>query len=192
MGGTFIKLDLETAEASGGYARELSADRGALQRALLTPHVAQADVLITTAAVPGRRAPLLVSREMVQGMRPGSVVVDLAAESGGNVEGSIPGQDIPIPTGDGQGTVTLVGIKDAASAMPADASRLYAKNVANLLALMTRDGAVSPDFSDEVVDGTCLTHDGHVRHAPTAEALAALAGETANPGSDRPGSEGAR
>ena len=87
MGGTFIKLDLETAEASGGYARELSADRGALQRELLAPHVAEADVLITTAAVPGRRAPLLVTRAMVQGMRPGSVVVDLAAESGGNVEG---------------------------------------------------------------------------------------------------------
>ncbi len=188
MGGTFIRLDLETAEASGGYARELSADRGgALQRALLTPHVAQADVLITTAAVPGRRAPLLVTREMVQGMRPGSVVVDLAAESGGNVEGSIPGQDIPIPTGDGQGVVTLVGIKDPASAMPADASRLYAKNVSNLLALMTQDGVVAPDFEDEVVAGTCLTHDGQVRHAPTAEALAALAGETAPFGSGHTG-----
>ncbi|WP_311212379.1 MULTISPECIES: Re/Si-specific NAD(P)(+) transhydrogenase subunit alpha [unclassified Arthrobacter] len=192
MGGTFIKLDLETAEASGGYARELSADRGALQRALLTPHVAQADVLITTAAVPGRRAPLLVSREMVQGMRPGSVVVDLAAESGGNVEGSIPGQDIPVPTADGQGVVTLVGIKDAASTMPTDASRLYAKNVANLLALMTRDGVVSPDFDDEVVAGTCLTHAGEVRHAPTSEALTALAGETAPFGTTRPGTEGVR
>jgi NAD(P) transhydrogenase subunit alpha len=176
MGGTFIKLDLETAEASGGYARELSADRGALQRSLLAPHVAQADVLITTAAVPGRRAPLLVSREMVQGMRPGSVVVDLAAESGGNVEGSVPGQDIQVDTADGQGTVTLVGLKDAASAMPADASRLYAKNVANLLALMIRDGTLVLDFSDEVVAGTCLTHDGEVRHAPTAEALALSAG----------------
>ncbi|WP_254678755.1 Re/Si-specific NAD(P)(+) transhydrogenase subunit alpha [Arthrobacter sp. 24S4-2] len=174
MGGTFIKLDLETAEASGGYARELSADRGALQRSLLAPHVAQADVLITTAAVPGRRAPLLVSREMVQGMKPGSVVVDLAAESGGNVEGSVPGQDIQVPTADGQGTVTLVGVKDAASAMPGDASRLYAKNVANLLALMVRDGSLALDFGDEVVAGTCLTHDGEVRHAPTAEALAAL------------------
>ncbi|BCW38249.1 NAD(P) transhydrogenase subunit alpha [Arthrobacter sp. StoSoilA2] len=194
MGGTFIKLDLETAEASGGYARELSADRGALQRALLTPHVAQADVLITTAAVPGRRAPLLVSREMVQGMRPGSVVVDLAAESGGNVEGSIPGQDIHIPTADGQGEVTLVGLKDPASAMPADASRLFAKNVANLIALMTREGVVAPDFEDEVVAGTCLTHDGEVRHGPTAEALAALAGETGPFGSAHtaanPGSEG--
>jgi NAD(P) transhydrogenase subunit alpha len=171
MGGTFIKLDLETAEASGGYARELSADRGALQRELLAPHVAQADVLITTAAVPGRRAPLLVSRRMVQGMRPGSVVVDLAAESGGNVEGVVPGADILVPTADGQGHVTLVGLKDAPSAMASDASRLYAKNVANLLALMTRDGTVAPDFGDDVIAGACLTHDGAVRHLPTAEAL---------------------
>jgi NAD(P) transhydrogenase subunit alpha len=188
MGGTFIKLDLETAEASGGYARELSADRGALQRELLAPHVAQADVLITTAAVPGRRAPLLVSRQMVQGMRPGSVVVDLAAESGGNVEGSVPGEDILVPTADGQGNVTLVGLKDAPSAMASDASRLYAKNVANLLALMTRDGTVAPDFDDEVVAGACLTHDGAVRHLPTAEALAALTTPAAEP---RPQQEGA-
>ena len=174
MGGTFIKLDLETAEASGGYARELSADRGALQRELLAPHVAMADVLITTAAVPGRRAPLLVSHQMVQGMRPGSVVVDLAAESGGNVEGAVPGEDILVPTADGQGHVTLVGLKDAPSAMAQDASRLYAKNVANLLALMIRDGTVAPDFEDEVVAGACLTHDGAVRHPPTAEVLAAL------------------
>ncbi|WP_308159910.1 Re/Si-specific NAD(P)(+) transhydrogenase subunit alpha [Arthrobacter sp. ISL-5] len=181
MGGTFINLDLETAEASGGYARELSADRGARQRELLAPHVADADVLITTAAVPGRRAPLLVTHDMVRGMRPGSVVVDLAAESGGNVEGSMPGRDIHVPTADGHGTVTLVGLKDAPSAMPADASRLYAKNVANLLALMTRDGTVAPDFDDDVVAGACLTHDGVVRHAPTAEALAAIAGPAGFP-----------
>lgn len=174
MGATFITLDLETAEASGGYARELSADRGALQRELLAPHVALADVLITTAAVPGRRAPLLVSRQMVQGMRPGSVVVDLAAESGGNVEGVVAGEDLLVPTADGQGHVTLVGLKDAPSAMASDASRLYAKNVANLLALMTRDGTVVPDFDDAVISGACLTHDGAVRHLPTAEALAAL------------------
>lgn len=177
MGGTFIRLDLETAEASGGYARELSADRGALQRALLAPHVAQADVLITTAAVPGRRAPVLVSRDMVQGMKAGSVVIDLAAESGGNVEGSIPGQEVSVPTSGGFGSVTVVGLKDPASAMAADASLLYAKNVANLLALMTRDGVVAPDFDDEVVSGTCLTHNGQVVHAPTAEAVAALASD---------------
>jgi NAD(P) transhydrogenase subunit alpha len=174
MGGNFIKPDLETAEAPGGYARELSADRGALQRELLAPHVAQADVLITTAAVPGRRAPLLVSRRMVQGMRPGSVVVDLAAESGGNVEGVVPGADILVPTAAGQGHVTLVGLEAAPSAMASDASRLYAKNVANLLALMTRDGTVAPDFGDDVIAGACLTHDGAVRHLPTAEALGAV------------------
>jgi H+-translocating NAD(P) transhydrogenase subunit alpha len=176
MGGTFIRLDLETAEAAGGYARQLSSDAGTRQRQLLAPHVAQADVLITTAAVPGRRAPLLVTTEMVQGMRPGSVVVDLAAESGGNVEGVVPGQDIPVPTADGSGHVTLVGLKDAASAMASDASRLYAKNVANLLALVIKDGTVVPDFDDEVLAGACLTHDGAVRHQPTADLLAARAG----------------
>ena len=119
-------------------------------------------------------------------MRPGSVVVDLAAESGGNVEGSVPGRDLHVPTADGQGSVVLVGLKDAASAMPADASRLYAKNVANLLALMTRNGVVAPDFDDEVVAETCLTHDGVVRHAATAEALAALRGHPEAPGAAAP------
>lgn len=172
MGGTFIRLDLETAEAAGGYARQLSSDAGTRQRQLLAPHVAQSDVLITTAAVPGRPAPLLVTREMVQGMRPGSIVVDLAAESGGNVEGSVPGQDLLIPTADGSGHVTLVGLKDPASAMAADASRLYAKNVANLVALLVKDGALTLDFDDDVVAGACLTHHGAVRHQPTAELLA--------------------
>lgn len=178
MGGTFIRLDLESAEAAGGYARELTADRGALQRQLLAPHVAECDVLITTAAVPGRPAPLLVTREMVAGMRPGSVVVDMAAESGGNVEGARPGEDVAVPTADGAGAITVVGLKDAASAMAFDASRLYAKNVANFIELLTSGGAVAPDFDDEVVSGACLTHDGDVLHEPTAQALAALASAT--------------
>lgn len=182
MGGTFIRLDLETAEAAGGYARQLSSDAGTRQRQLLAPHVAQADVLITTAAVPGRPAPLLVTREMVQGMRTGSVVVDLAAESGGNVEGSVPGQDIPVPTADGTGIVTLVGLKDPASAMASDASRLYAKNVANLLALLVRESALALGFDDEVVAGACLTHGGAVRHQPTAALLAERAAATAREG----------
>jgi len=186
MGGTFIRLDLETAEAAGGYARQLSSDAGTRQRQLLAPHVAQSDVLITTAAVPGRPAPLLVTRGMVQGMRPGSVVVDLAAESGGNVEGSVPGRDIPIPTADGTGHITLVGLKDPASAMASDASRLYAKNVANLLALLVRDGTLTLDFSDEVVAGACLTYAGQVRHQPTADLLAARTATAAA------GQEGAR
>src|SRR5690606_2651583 len=128
-----------------------------------------ADILITTAAIPGRAAPLLVTADMVAGMRAGSVVVDLAAETGGNVEGVIAGQDVHVPV-DG-GTVTLVGLADAPSAIPTDASRLYAKNVSNLIALMTSDGAVTPDFDDEIVAGTCLTHEGTVRHQPTADAL---------------------
>ena len=172
MGGTFIHLDLDAAEGSGGYARELGEDRAKRQRALLAPHVAAADVLITTAAIPGRAAPLLVTLDMVSGMRPGSVVIDLAAESGGNVEGVRAGQDLQVPvTG---GSVTLVGLRDAASAMPSDASRLFAKNVANLLALMTAGGQVTPDFDDEVVAGACLTHSGTVRHAATANAMEAL------------------
>lgn len=173
MGATFISLDLEAAEAGGGYAKELGEDRAAMQRALLAPHVAASDVLITTAAIPGRPAPLLVTSQMVAAMRPGSVVIDLAAESGGNVEGSVAGSDVPVPTADGTGAVTLVGLKDAASAMASDASRLYAKNVANLLELMTADGVVAPDFADEVIAGACFTEGGVVRHAPTAAAIEA-------------------
>ncbi len=169
MGGTFINLDLEAAEAAGGYAKELSADRGALQQQLLTPHVADSDVVITTALIPGRAAPRLITKKMLQGMRPGSVVVDLAAESGGNVEGSVPGEDVQVKV-DG-GVVTIVGMKDAASTMASDASRLYAKNVANFIELMTTDGAVRPDLEDEVVAGACLTMDGVIRHEPTATAL---------------------
>ncbi len=171
MGGTFINLDLDAAEGTGGYARELAEDRADRQRDLLAPHVAASDVLITTAAIPGRAAPLLVTKKMVQGMRAGSIIIDLAAESGGNVEGVVAGQDVAVPTTAGDGNVTLVGLKDVASAVPADASRLYAKNVSNLLALMTADGVVAPDFDDEVIAGSCLTHEGIVRHPPTAEAL---------------------
>ena len=173
MGGTFLNLDLAAAEGSGGYARELGEDRARRQRGLLAPHVAAADVLITTAAIPGRAAPLLVTTDMVTGMRAGSVVVDLAAESGGNVEGVLAGQDVQVPVVGG--FVTLVGLQDAASAMASDASRLFAKNVGNLLALMTVDGHVTPDFDDEVVAGACLTCGGSVRHAATAAALEAQA-----------------
>ncbi|HRQ00314.1 MAG TPA: Re/Si-specific NAD(P)(+) transhydrogenase subunit alpha [Terrimesophilobacter sp.] len=168
MGGTFINLELE-AEGKGGYAKELASDSAERQRQLLTPHVHAADILITTAAIPGRRAPLLVTAEMLKGMRPGSVIVDIAAETGGNVDGVVSGKDTLVPV-DG-GHITLVGLANAPSTTPTDASRLYAKNVANLLALMTVDGELTPDFDDEVVAGACLTHGGEVRHEPTAAAL---------------------
>jgi NAD(P) transhydrogenase subunit alpha len=173
MGGQFIELDLDAqADGQGGYAKELSSDRQARQQELLTPYVTQADVIITTAAIPGRPAPRLITKKMMADMKPGSVIIDLAAETGGNVEGAVAGADTPVKVQGGKGHATLVGMKDVPSTMAYDASRLYAKNIANLLALMNVDGAIAPDFDDEVVAGACLTHDGDIRHEPTREALA--------------------
>ena len=151
MGATFIELDLEALEGAGGYAREMTDDRAARQRELLTPYLADSDAVITTAAVPGRKAPLLVTADMVAAMRPGSVVVDLAAESGGNCELSRPGEDV-----DHHG-VLVWGAKDLASSMPVHASQLYARNISNLLLLMTHEGEVVPDFDDEIVATACVT-----------------------------------
>lgn len=173
MGGQFIELDLDAqADGQGGYAKELSSDRQERQQELLTPYVTQADVIITTAAIPGRPAPRLITKKMMADMKPGSVIIDLAAETGGNVEGAVAGADTPVKVQGGKGHATLVGMKDVPSTMAYDASRLYAKNIANLLALMNVDGAIAPDFDDEVVAGACLTHDGDIRHEPTREALA--------------------
>lgn len=162
MGATFVDLGLEAIEGAGGYARELGEERALRQAELLAPYVAKADALITTAAIPGRPAPRLVTASMVAAMKPGSVVVDLAADSGGNVEGSVVGQEVRV------GGVRVFGMLDAPSAMPADASRLYAKNLTNLLALMVADdGTLALDLGDEVLAGACVTHDGDVRHEPT-------------------------
>ncbi|HET7326903.1 MAG TPA: NAD(P) transhydrogenase subunit alpha [Nocardioidaceae bacterium] len=161
MGAQAIELDLDTLDGAGGYAREMTEERATRQRELLTPYVAAADALITTAAVPGRPAPLLVTADMVERMRPGSVVVDLAAESGGNVEGAAPGRVVRI------GHAQVWGGANVPAQMPGPASRLYAQNVVNLVALMTRDGAFAPDFEDEIVAGCCVTHDGMIVHEPT-------------------------
>lgn len=169
MGGTFVDLGLDAIDGAGGYARELAEDRARLQQERLAPFVADADVVITTAAIPGRAAPRLVSADMLRGMRSGSVIVDLAAESGGNVEGSIAGEEVRFAVADGH--IVLLGMKDVPSKMPSDASRLLARNISNLIALMTVDGAVVPDFDDEVVRGTCLTHAGAILHQPTRDAL---------------------
>jgi H+-translocating NAD(P) transhydrogenase subunit alpha len=175
MGAKSIDLELDTLEGSGGYAREMSEDRAARQMELLTPYVAEADALITTAAVPGRKAPLLVTSAMVEQMKPGSIVVDLAAESGGNVEGAVAGEVVRI------GNAQVWGGKNVPSQMPGPASRLYAQNLVNILTLMTTtgedgagrgSGSFTPDFDDEIVAGSCVTHDGEVRHEPTREALA--------------------
>ncbi len=143
----------------------MTQERSLRQRELLTPYIAAADALITTAAVPGRKAPLLVTQSMIEQMRPGSVVIDLAAESGGNVEGSVPGVELK------HNGVVLWGGANVSSQMASPASRLYAQNVVNLITLMTRDGSFAPDFGDEIVSGCCVTHDGDVLHAPTRDLL---------------------
>jgi H+-translocating NAD(P) transhydrogenase subunit alpha len=164
MGAKFITLELEALEGAGGYAREMTEERAAKQRELLTPYIAAADVLITTAAVPGRTAPQLVTAQMAAQMKPGSVIVDLASESGGNVEGSVAGQVITTSAG-----VTMWGGKDVPSQLPYHASMLFSRNVVNLLLLMSKTadgkptGEISPDFSDEIIDSAALTHAGAKR-----------------------------
>ena len=164
MGAKAIDLDLEVLAGAGGYAREMTEERATRQRELLTPYVAAADALITTAAVPGRPAPLLVTAAMVERMRPGSVVVDLAAESGGNVEGSRPGEIVRV------GHAQVWGGRNVPAQMPGPASRLYAQNVVSLVTLLTRDTpdgpSLEPDLDDEIVAAACVTHAGVVRHAP--------------------------
>ena len=161
MGAKFITLELEALEGAGGYAREMTEERAAKQRELLTPYIAEADVLITTAAVPGRTAPRLVTAQMAAQMKAGSVIVDLAAETGGNVEGSVAGEVITTSAG-----VTMWGGKDVPSQLPYHASMLFSRNVVNLLLLMSKTvdgkatGEILPDFSDEIIDSAALTHNG--------------------------------
>ncbi len=170
MGAVAIELDLDTLEGTGGYAREMTEDRAERQRELLAPYIAAADALITTAAVPGRAAaPRLVTADMVEAMKPGSVVIDLAAESGGNVEGSVAGSVVQV------GGAQIWGASNVPSQMPGPASKLYAQNLVNIVTLMTGEDGFAPDFDDEIVAGTCVTHAGEVTHQPTAEALEARA-----------------
>ena len=164
MGAKFINLELEALEGAGGYAREMTPERANKQRELLTPYIAAADVLITTAAVPGRTAPMLVTSQMVSQMAPGSVVVDLAAESGGNVEGSVAGEIVTNSSG-----VKIWGGKDVPSQLAFHASMLFSRNVVNLLLLMTKTidgrptGLIELNFSDEIIDAATLTHNGQKR-----------------------------
>jgi H+-translocating NAD(P) transhydrogenase subunit alpha len=165
MGGRFIELPLPPLEGAGGYAREMTEDRAQRQRELLAPHVAKADALITTAGVPGKPAPMLVNRDMVAAMRPGSVVIDLVAELGGNVAGSRPGEEF---VRDG---VLIWGGRNVPSQMPETASRLYAQNVVNLLQLIVRNGQLTLDFDDDIIAACCVTHEGKVRHQVTGDLL---------------------
>ncbi len=159
-----VELDEETEEA-GGYAKEVSEAAKRREQEVLASHVAASDVVITTAQVPGRRAPLLVTKEMVAAMKPGSVIVDLASEQGGNCEATRPGREVMC---DG---VTVMGPVNLPSSMPLHASQLYSRNVAALLQNVVRDGELHMDFSDEIIDGCCVSYNGEVRHARVREAI---------------------
>ncbi len=163
LGAAFVELELEAQEGQGGYAAEQSEDFLARQRELIGKEVAAADVVITTAAIPGRKAPVLVTAAMVEAMTAGSVIVDLAAESGGNCELSRPGEEVDV------GDVIVHGVRNLPSSMATHASFLYSRNIAEFLGLLAHDGALSPDFDDEIISGSCVTHDGGIRHAPTRE-----------------------
>jgi NAD(P) transhydrogenase subunit alpha len=168
MGATFINLELEALEGAGGYARQMTEERAAKQRELLTPFIAKSHVVITTAAVPGRAAPRLMTAAMIDAMEAGTIIVDLAAETGGNAEGSKPGEIVTTAKG-----VQIWGGKDVPSQLPFHASSLYSRNVVNLLTLMTtaaKDGekvSLNIDFTDEIIDKAALTHAG-AKHTPGA------------------------
>ena len=169
MGATFIELELESLEGAGGYAREMTEERAAKQRELLTPYIAKSHVVITTAAVPGRTAPRLMTQAMIDSMEPGTIIVDLAAETGGNVEGSKPGEIVVT-----SGGVRIWGGKDVPSQLAFHASSLYSRNVVNLLSLFTtpeKEGepaALNLNFEDEIINGSAVTHAGQRRNATPA------------------------
>ncbi len=167
LGARFVDVTLEEdTVAEGGYAKEISEKAKQYTREVLTKHVAASDVVITTAQVPGRKAPVLVTEAMVSQMKPGSVIVDLAASQGGNCEGTEAGKDV-IKQG-----VTMIGPMNLPSSMPIHASEVYAKNLLALLKLMTtKEGELQLDFEDNIIDGACLTHEGEIRSQRVKDAL---------------------
>src|ERR1700722_19857209 len=161
LGAKFVATGVD-ARGKGGYARELSADEQSKVAAVLTKHIQAADLIITTAAIPGRKSPKLISKEQVAGMKAGAVIVDLSAEGGGNCDDTRPGETAQI------GQVTIVAPLNVPSLLGQDASELYAKNQYNLLALMMKDNIITLNWDDEVLAGTVLTHDGKM-HSDKSE-----------------------
>jgi NAD(P) transhydrogenase subunit alpha len=164
LGAKFLDLGV-TAAGAGGYARELTAEERAEQQRRLAEHVKGVDVIVTTAAVPGRPAPKIITRAMVEGMRRGAVIVDLAAETGGNCEVTRAGETVDV------GGVAVIGPVNLPSMGAQHASEMYAKNLHNFAALLLKDGAIAIDFDDDLVAGTCLTHAGTIRHEPTRKLI---------------------
>jgi len=167
LGAKFVDIDVDTSDSqtSGGYAKEVSAEVLRKQQEVLANRAANADVVITTALVPGRPAPRLISAETVKRMRHGSVIVDLAAETGGNCELTVPGEVVE------REGVTIVGTLNLPSTMPVHASQMYSKNVLNLLDLMVKSGAFVPDFNDDIVSGMAVTRGSEIVHGPTRDKL---------------------
>lgn len=165
LGAKFVDTGV-AAEGSGGYARELTTEEKAKQQAILDRHIAKADAVITTAAIPGRTAPRIISKSAVEAMGSGAVVVDLAAESGGNCELTVAGETVVTPNG-----VKILGPRNLPSQLARHASQMYARNLLNFLAPAIKNGALAIDWQDEVFAQSVLTHDGHVRHAATAKLL---------------------
>lgn len=167
LGAKYIEPPAQEAlEGQGGYAKEASADYLRKQQEILAKHIGLADVVITTALVPGKRAPVLVTESMLQGMRPGSVVVDLAAEQGGNCEWTKPGETIE------RNGVTIVGDTNMVSHVAFHASQLYARNVSTLLEAFTKEGQLVLDPEDEIIKGCVITRDGAVVHEATRALIA--------------------
>ena len=169
LGGKFVELQLDTdgAEGAGGYAKALGEDFYRKQREMMLTFVADSDVVITTAAVPGKRAPILVTAEMVEGMAPGSVVVDLAAERGGNCELTRPGETVA------HKGVTILGPLNLPATVPHHASQLYAKNITTFLLHLVDKGTLKVDLADEITAGTLVTRDGKVVNPTVIEAMGA-------------------
>ena len=167
LGAKFLEIDLgESGAGQGGYAKELSEEAHRKEVELLAKAARENDIIITTAAIPGRKAPVLITREMLPTMKPGSVIVDLAAETGGNVEGTEAGKTIVVSG------VTIIGQLNLPSSMPFHASQMYSRNIASLLALMLKkDGTFDLNIGDDVVKGTVITHGGQVVHEATQKAM---------------------
>jgi NAD(P) transhydrogenase subunit alpha len=167
LGAEFVEIDLGVSgDGTGGYARQLTPEELALQQKLLGDHMASKDVIITTALVPGRKAPLLIPCEVVRRMKPGSVIVDLAAETGGNCELTVKDEIAKV------GGVTIVGLTNLSATAPFHASQLYARNIVSLLSLLvTKEGALNMDFSDDIISAATITFAGDIRHQGTRQAL---------------------
>ena len=159
LGATFVETGVD-ARGIGGYARALTADEKNKVDTILTQHIQAADLIITTAAIPGHASPKLISRVQVAGMKSGAVIVDLSAEGGGNCEDTKPGETARV------GSVTIVAPLNVASLLGEDASTLYAKNQYNLLALMLHENVITIDWGDDILSKTVLTHDGKRMNAP--------------------------